>query len=147
MISMVGESFEDRITGLEIDVQSIKILIGSVDNKVERARLEVQHAQGANTRMIQALHDDLSEFRGDVKARFTDMGERFDAVEDRFITMDERLAAVDERFVAVDERFVAVDERFDRVDRRLDLMDARIDARFDEVLALIRETAGGAARA
>lgn len=126
---MARMGFEDRVTGLELDVQSIKILLGTVDNKIERARLDVQQAQGANTRMIQALRDDMSEFRGAVEARFTAVEDRFDAVEDRFI---------------------AVDSRFDRVESRLDGMDSRfdkMDARLDEVIGLIKEMAGGPAGA
>ncbi|WP_204011927.1 hypothetical protein, partial [Sphaerimonospora thailandensis] len=99
--------FEDRITGLEIDVQSIKILVGAVDNKVERLRLDLQHAQGANVRMFQALRDDMVDFRVSVDARFD---------------------KVDARFGEVDAQFAAVNARFDGVDRRFDKVDARFEA-------------------
>ncbi|MFC0861363.1 hypothetical protein ACFHYQ_03535 [Sphaerimonospora cavernae] len=125
MVTMADMDFEDRITGLEIDVQSIKILVGAVDNKVERLRLDLQHAQGANVRMIQALRDDVVDFRASVDARFD---------------------KVDSRFGEVDAQFAAVNARFDGVDRRFDKMDARfdkMDARFDEVMVLLKQLASG----
>src|SRR4051794_39001135 len=98
MSIMAGMEFEDRFTPIEMDMQSVKILLGSVDNKVERARLDIQRAQGGNTRMIQALRDDMSEFRAEVQTRFVHMDQRFDAMDDRFTAMEDRFIAVDERF-------------------------------------------------
>ncbi|WP_433497399.1 hypothetical protein ACQP1K_20920 [Sphaerimonospora sp. CA-214678] len=112
--------FEERITGLEIDVQSIKILVGAVDNKVERVRLDLQHAQGANVRMMQALRDDIVDFRTSVDARFE---------------------KVDFRFGEVSAQFAAVNARFDKVDSRFD----KVDARFDEVMVLLKQLASGSA--
>ncbi|MGI5491727.1 hypothetical protein [Microtetraspora malaysiensis] len=121
MTGMTGMGFEDRVTALELDMQSMKIIIGMVDNKVERVRVDVRQAQAANTRMIQAVHDDMTAFRQEVSARFD---------------------SVDARFEAVDSSLTHIDARLDRVDSRFDRMDSRID----EVISLIRGMADGRAQ-
>ncbi len=139
---MTGMGFEDRVTALELDVQSMKIIVGMVDNKVERVRADVRHAQAANTRMIQAMRDDMTEFRQEVSARFDSVDARFEAVDSSLTHIDARLDRVDSRFDAVDSRFDAVDSRLDRMDSRFDRMDSRID----EVVSLIRGMADGRAQ-
>lgn len=143
MTTMADMDLEERVTGLETDVQSIKILIRAVDDKVERARLDIQQAQGANVRLFQAARDDATEFRARVDSRFAEMRARFDiaderftAMEDRFIGVEARLEVVGRRLDGLDARIDRVETRLDGIDRRLDGMDARfdaVDARFDAV--------------
>lgn len=148
MATMSPMDFEERVTGLEVDVQSIKIMVGAVDDKVERVRLDLQHAQGANVRMMQALRDDIVDFRASVDARFEKVDSRFGEVDAQFAAVNARLDRVDARFDKVDARFAEVDARFEAIDARFDAVDRRLDAmdaRFDEVMAFLKQLVPGSA--
>ncbi|MFF3671266.1 hypothetical protein [Microtetraspora malaysiensis] len=146
---MTGIGFEERVTALELDMQSMKIIIGMVDNKVERVRADVRQAQAANTPMIQAVRDDMTEFRQEVSVRFDSVDARFDAVDSSFTHIDARLDRMDSRFDAMGSRLDRMDSRFDGMGSRLDRMDSRfdrMDSRIDEVVSLIRGMADGRAQ-
>ncbi|WP_147943404.1 hypothetical protein [Microbispora sp. CSR-4] len=154
---------EERVTALETDVQSFKILINAVDNKVERARLDIQQAQGANIRLFQATRDDVMEFRSRMDSRFAEMRARFDLADERFTAMedrslgiqaelkfvnrrldglDTRMDHVETRLGGIDQRLDGMDARIERVETRLDGIDQRldgIDARFDKMDARFDE--------
>ncbi|MEU8174189.1 hypothetical protein AB0C14_15030 [Microbispora hainanensis] len=127
MTTMAGMELEERVTALETDVQSFKILVHTVDDKVERARLDIQQAQGANIRLFQATRDDVMEFRSRMDSRFAEMRARFDLADERFTAMEDRSLGIQAELKFVNRRLDGLDTRMDHVETRLDGLDARMD--------------------
>jgi hypothetical protein len=78
---------DQRVRHSEQDAAAARVLAGGADRDVSEIRTEVREFRAINTRMLNALRQDMV---------------------DGFARVDERFARVDEQFARVDEQFVGV---------------------------------------
>lgn len=93
------------------------------------------------TKLILALHTDVTRGFRSMNVRLDGHDDRLDRIEAKQEQHDRRFVAIDDRFDRMDARLDAHDERFEQIDRRFDGVDQRFDG-IDEELRQIKERLG-----
>jgi hypothetical protein len=83
---------DERVRHSEHDAAAARVLAGGADRDVSEMRREIRDFREQNTRVLNAMREDLADFR----------------------------SAVDERFAGVDARFASVDQGFAEMRGKLD---------------------------
>jgi predicted nucleic acid-binding Zn-ribbon protein len=125
---------EARVTALETEVRDLaervrhsqqdavaaRVLAGGADRDVSEMGREIREFREQNTRVLNAMREDLADLRSHVDEGFARVDERFARIDEGFARVDERFARIDDRFARVDEGFVSVDNGFAEIRGRLD---------------------------
>ena len=114
----------ERVRHSEQDAAAARVLAGG-DRDVAEMRGEIREFREQNTRVLNAMREDLTDLRS--------------RVDDGFARVDQQFARVDEQFARVDEQFARVDGQFARVDGQF----ARVDDGFGEMRGKLDGTAAG----
>jgi chromosome segregation ATPase len=97
----------ERVQHSEQDAAAARVLAGGADRDVAEMRREIREFREQNTRVLNAMRDDLVDLRS---------------------VVDQGFARVDEKFDRVNEKFDGVNEKFDLVDGGFTEMRGRLDA-------------------
>ena len=95
-----------RLRRVEQDAAAARILAGGADRDVGELGREFREFRDQNNRVLNAMREDLTDLRGEVRRGF---------------------ASVDERFAQVDRNFAQVDRNFEQVDRNFLTVTSKID--------------------
>ncbi len=96
----------ERVRHSEQDAAAARVLAGGADRDVAEIRREIREFREQNTRVLNAMREDLVDLRS---------------------VVDQGFARVDEKFSRIDENFARVDESFARVDNGFAEMRGRLD--------------------
>jgi phage-related minor tail protein len=89
----------ERVRHSQQDAAAARVLAGGADRDVAEVRREIRDFREQNTRVLNAMREDLADLRSHV---------------------DDGFARVDERFARVDDGFMRVDDGFAHIRGRLD---------------------------
>jgi methyl coenzyme M reductase subunit C-like uncharacterized protein (methanogenesis marker protein 7) len=95
-----------RLRRVEQDAAAARILAGGADRDVGELGREFREFRDQNNRVLNAMREDLTDLRGEMRRGF---------------------ASVDERFAKVDRGFAQVDRNFEQVDRNFLTVTSKID--------------------
>jgi chromosome segregation ATPase len=126
---------DQRVRHSEQDAAAARVLAGGADRDVSEIRTEVREFRAINTRMLNALRQDMTD-------GFARVDERFARVDERFARVDEQFARVDERFARVDEQFVGVHGGFAEMRGKFDAMAAGLQQITGMLTTLIERDGG-----
>jgi hypothetical protein len=101
------QELAQRVRHSEQDAAAARVLAGGADRDVSELRGEIRDFREQNTRVLNALREDLTDLRSHV---------------------DEGFARVDQQFARIDQQFDRVAERFGQVDGGFAEMRAKLDA-------------------
>ncbi len=96
----------ERVRHSEQDAAAARVLAGGADRDVAEIRREIREFREQNTRVLNAMREDLVDLRS--------------AVDQGFARVDEKFSRIDENFARVDESFARVDNGFAEMRGRLD---------------------------
>jgi chromosome segregation ATPase len=83
----------DRVRHTEHDAAAARVLAGGADRDVTELRAEIRDFREQNTRVLNALREDLTDLRSRVDERFAQVDQRFAKVDDGFAEMRGKLDA------------------------------------------------------
>jgi chromosome segregation ATPase len=96
----------ERVRHSEQDAAAARVLAGGADRDVAEVRGEIREFREQNTRVLNAMREDLTDLRS--------------RVDDGFARVDEQFARVDGQFARVDGQFARVDDGFAEMRGKLD---------------------------
>jgi septation ring formation regulator EzrA len=89
------EGMDERMRALvSLDIQRNAILLSAIESSVQTVREDVQQAQAANMKMFNAMRDDLTDLRKDVKV-----------VDQKVTVMDQKITGLDRKLDLVLSKF------------------------------------------
>ncbi|OHV01005.1 hypothetical protein [Mycobacterium talmoniae] len=100
----------ERVRASERDAAAARILAGAADRDVTGFRDEIRDFRRATTASFNALRDDVTDLRGYVDTRFTQIDARFAQVDNGFIEVRGKLDAAatgQQHIVELLERLIA----------------------------------------
>jgi DNA anti-recombination protein RmuC len=89
----------DRVRHSQQDAAAARVLAGGADRDVAEMRGDIREFREQNTRVLNAMRQDLTDLRS--------------RVDDGFARVDEQFARVDERFARVDNGFAEMRGKLD----------------------------------
>jgi hypothetical protein len=89
----------ERVRHSEQDAAAARVLAGGADRDVAEMRGEIRDFREQNTRVLNAMREDLTDLRS--------------RVDDGFARFDQRFARVDEHFAQVDDGFAEMRGKLD----------------------------------
>lgn len=84
------QELADRVRHSEQDAAAARVLAGGADRDVNEMRTEIREFREQNTRVLNAMREDLTDVREAVSSGFTEMRGRLDATaagQEQIVTM------------------------------------------------------------
>jgi hypothetical protein len=97
----------ERVRHTAHDAAAARVLAGGADRDVAEIRAEIRDFREQNTRVLNAMREDLSDLRQHIDDGFRRIDERFQRIDDRFERVDNGFQQVDNGFVAIRGRLDA----------------------------------------
>ena len=104
-----------RLRRVEQDAAAARILAGGADRDVGELGREFREFRDQNNRVLNAMREDLTDLRGEVRRGFASVSERFEQVDRNFEQVDRNFEQVDRNFEQVDRNFLTVNSKIDGV--------------------------------
>ena len=111
------------------DMPTVEERLASLEAKVETiadVRSLISELRGDMNARFTEVHTRLA----DMDARFTRLDTRFGDMDTRFTSLDGRFTSIDARFTSMDGRFTSIDARFTELTGRISSLDAKVDKHF-----------------
>lgn len=87
-----GRDLTERVRGSEQDAAAARVLAGGADRDVAEIRREVREFRGQNTRVLNAMREDLNDLRQEMRGGFAQVDRRFAEIDGRFAEVDRGFA-------------------------------------------------------
>jgi uncharacterized protein YpuA (DUF1002 family) len=108
----------ERVRHSQQDAAAARVLVGGVDRGLAEARQELREFREQNTRVLNAMREDLSDLRTQVHDGFTEMHSKFAQIDGQF-------AQVDNGFAEIRGRLDAAAAGQEQIARMLSILIAR----------------------
>ena len=135
-----------RLRRVEQDAAAARILAGGADRDVGELGREFREFRDQNNRVLNAMREDLTDLRGEMRRGFASVDERFAQVDRNFEQIDRNFEQVDRNFEQINRNFEQVDRNFEQVDRNFEQVDRnfeQVDRNFLTVTSKIDGVAAG----
>jgi methyl-accepting chemotaxis protein len=97
-----------RLRRVEQDAAAARILAGGADRDVGELGREFREFRDQNNRVLNAMREDLTDLRGEVRRGFASVSERFEQVDRNFEQVDRNFEQVDRNFLTVNSKIDGV---------------------------------------
>jgi methyl-accepting chemotaxis protein len=104
-----------RLRRVEQDAAAARILAGGADRDVGELGREFREFRDQNNRVLNAMREDLTDLRGEMRRGFASVDERFAQVDRNFEQVNRRFEQVNRNFEQVDRNFLTVTSKIDGV--------------------------------
>jgi hypothetical protein len=104
-----------RLRRVEQDAAAARILAGGADRDVGELGREFREFRDQNNRVLNAMREDLTDLRGEMRRGFASVDERFAQVDRNFAQVDRNFERVNRNFEQVDRNFLTVTSKIDGV--------------------------------
>jgi ABC-type transporter Mla subunit MlaD len=111
------------------DAAAARVLAGGADRDVTEVRQEIRDFRDQNTRVLNAMREDLADLRSQMHDGFAEIDGKFAQVNDNFARIDGRFGEVNGNFAQVNGNFAQVNGNFAQVNGNF----GQVSDKFSEV--------------